>query len=198
MISPFACNYAPLSTRLTVPQSASANDCIALCCQTSTCVALSYNNPQPEFASIGGTSCLAGGVCCMLKGTVPPLNASNPYPPGTVRSAALTVPPTAPAPTPPFPESTFISSAALVGPRTTWCDGKACGDTWPSALTASGRTFAWVCDSKFLLRWTRQVDIDSIRFSPLQRIPLDPSAASSEHGAYGLNGTAWRPLRTSP
>lgn len=114
-----------------VPATATASDCIALCCQTSTCVALSYNNPQPAYTAIGGTACNAGGVCCMLKGKVPPLNGSNPYPAGTVRSAALSPPATAPAPTPPFPASTAIVSATLVGPRATWCDDVACGDTWP-------------------------------------------------------------------
>lgn len=122
-----------------MPATATAADCIALCCQTSTCVALSYNNPQPEYASIGGTACPVGGVCCMLKGSVPSLNASNPYPPGTVRSAALTVPVSAPAPTPPFPPSMAISSAVLVGPRSTWCDGRACGDTWPVSVWARSR-----------------------------------------------------------
>jgi hypothetical protein len=129
-----------------LPPAATMDDCIALCCQTSTCVALSFNSPQPEATAVGGMACAAGGACCMLKGRVPPLNASNPWP-GAVRSATLALG-AGPGPAPPFAPSTAIASAALAaGAPALWGDGKADGDTWPSAWLADGRTLAWVCDT---------------------------------------------------
>ena len=127
-----------------LPAGASFDDCVALCCQTSTCLALSFNNPQPEQTQVGGTACQQGGVCCMLKGTVPPLNNSNPFG-AAVRTAVLNLPAGAPGPTPPFPPSTFIASAAFSAAPWHWTGGS--GDTWPSAWTADGRLFAWACDT---------------------------------------------------
>ena len=131
-----------------LPLTATLDDCIALCCQTSTCVALSFNLPQPEATAVGGMACAVGGACCMLKGRVPPLNASNPWP-GAVRSATLALG-AGPGPAPPFAPSTAIASAALAqGPPALWGDGRADGDTWASAWLADGRTLAWVCDTTY-------------------------------------------------
>jgi hypothetical protein len=129
-----------------LPPSASLADCAALCCQTTTCVALSFNSPQPEATSVGGMTCAAGSVCCMLKSTIPPLNASNPWP-GAVTTAVLAEA-RGPAPAPPFPASTAIIGAVVGANRTVWRGEPGAGDTWPTALTASGRTFAFVCDTK--------------------------------------------------
>ena len=128
-----------------LPPDGTLADCVSLCCSTSTCVALSYNNPQPEATRVGGNACGVGSVCCMLKGIVPPLNTSNPWP-GTVRSAVINFDAVL-APPPPFPASTAIAGAVVSANRTVWMGPPGAGDTWPSAWTASGRTFAWVCDT---------------------------------------------------
>ena len=127
-----------------LPPHATFADCVALCCQTSTCLALSFNSPQPETTKVGGTSCLAGGVCCMLKRGVPALGP-NPNP-GAVRSAALALGRGA-APAPPFPPSTAVAGAVVASTRTVWNGAPGAGDTWPSVWTADGRTLAWVCDT---------------------------------------------------
>jgi PAN domain len=94
-----------------LPTSATVDDCIALCCQTSTCRAISYNNPQPQYTSVGGNTCPTGSNCCMLKGAVPSLNTSNPWP--SVRTGVLNLT-YGPGPDPPFPVSTFINSVAFI------------------------------------------------------------------------------------
>lgn len=125
----------------------------------------------------------------MLKGTVPPLNGSNPYPPGTVRSAALTLPSTAPAPAPPFPASTAITSAALVGPRSTWCDGEACGDTWPVSSAGVKRRV------RFVYQRARAPDL-TVR-SDGCRAHLCVGLRHG-HGPHGSHGAARRPVRAGP
>ena len=83
----------------------------------------------------------------MLKGTVPPLNASNPWA-GAVRTGIVTLG-HAPAPEPPFAASTAIARATVGTAPALWGDGKADGDTWPSAWMSDGRTLAWVCDTTY-------------------------------------------------
>jgi hypothetical protein len=87
-------------------------------------------------------TCLAGGVCCMLKLKVMPLNSTNPWP-GAVQTGVLDLG-YGPAPTPPFPTSTAIAKATLGSSPSL---SAFAGDTWPSAWTSTNRTFAWVCDS---------------------------------------------------
>jgi len=127
-----------------LPPSATLLDCAALCCQTSTCRALSFNNPQPEDTQVGGTACRKGSVCCMLKGAVPPLNSTNPWG-AAVQTAVISLPSGAPGPTPPFPPSAFIASASVGAEPWHWPGGA--GDTWPTAVTSEGRMFAWACDT---------------------------------------------------
>ena len=129
---------APLSPHSTF------SDCVALCCATSTCVALSFNQPQPATTTVGGTTCTANGTCCMLKRAVPPLTP-NPNV-GAVRTAVLALG-RGPAPPPPFPPSPALAAATVSRSPTIWRGAPGAGDTWPSAWTADGRTFAWVCDT---------------------------------------------------
>ena len=81
--------------------------CQALCCASTTCVAYSFNSPQPNDTCVGGSCCTVGDVCCMLKGSPGGTLRKNPYPgvvqTGTVGHAA------GPGPSPPFPPSTTIT-----------------------------------------------------------------------------------------
>ena len=83
----------------------------------------------------------------MLKGTVPPLNATNPWP-GAVQSGVLALG-RGDAPTPPFPPSAAVAGATMGASRKLWGDGRADGDTWASVWTRDGRTLAWVCDTTY-------------------------------------------------
>ena len=114
--------------------------CVALCCDTDSCVAFSFNDPQPMASG----ACAAGGVCCMLKSSNGTL-APNRWP-GNVTTGGMAwvpPPPPGPGPTPPFPPSPLLSDAVFGAPRH-W--GSA-GDTWPSAWAADGNLYAWPCDS---------------------------------------------------
>lgn len=158
-----------------LPSTATFADCVSLCCSTSTCVALSFNNPQPAFTSVGGNSCSAGSVCCMLKGVVPPLNASNPWQ-GAVTSAVLSFAPIL-APPPPFPPSQAIAGAVVGANRTVWRGPPGAGDTWPTAWTAAGRTLAWVCDTALgpmgLTEFTGDPYAQALNVSVIVGDPLD-------------------------
>lgn len=127
-----------------LPSTGTLSDCIALCCATSTCLSISFQSPQPNDTSIGGVSCVAGGVCCFLKGDVPALQPNNPYPVGSVRSAVLSLPP-GPGPAPPLAASSAIAGASFGSPSY-WAAGH--GDTWPTAWTADNRLFGWACDTE--------------------------------------------------
>ena len=112
-------------------------DCINLCCTTSNCVSFSYNNPQPSKSCIGSECCEPNGICCMLKNTIVPL-VNNTYGPavqtGTLSSAA---------PTPPFPNSTYITNVSF-GIVSYWTRGS--GDTWPTLTSENGTLYGWCCD----------------------------------------------------
>jgi hypothetical protein len=115
------------------------NYCISLCCNSSifTCVAFSYNYPQPERSG----NCTIGSRCCMLKngnGTIIP----NPWP-KNVTTGYMTG--FTPGPTPPFLPSLFLSNVVFGTPRS-W--NTSAGDTWPSAWASNGELYAWPCDSK--------------------------------------------------
>ena len=194
---------------LSAPMLASAtiDDCVALCCQTSTCRALSYNNPQPEYTQVGGTACEAGGVCCMLKGAVPLLNGTNPNG-AAVRTAVLSLPAGAPGPAPPFPASTFIASAAYSGAPRHWTGG--IGDTWPSAWSSDDRLYAWSCDTSvngtgspmafFELAgdpYAGALDPIAIAIQPIDYVKLcapyhpGPNVNTKPGGVLALNGTIY-------
>ena len=149
---------------LSQPLSASStlNDCALLCCSAinSRCVAFSYNNPQPSNTSVGGASCLRGGVCCMLKDGVGTMQ-SNSWP-GAVRTGTSSTP-DGPAPTPPFAPSVDIVDVVF-GDVNYW-SGE--GDTWPTATDAAGNTFGWCCDAS-----------NGGNFSPMSLWRLDGDPAS--------------------
>jgi len=81
----------------------------------------------------------------MLKGAVPPLNATNPWG-AAVTTAVVSLPAGAPGPAPPFPPSTFVSGARVDAGSWWWWPGGA-GDTWPTAVTSDGRLYGWACDT---------------------------------------------------
>lgn len=134
-----------------VPLSAgSANGtldhCAALCCAAyPSCVAFSFNFPQPVRSCVGGggACCDVGGACCMLKsGPGLPL-VNNSYGPA-VRTGALPLPP---GPTPPFAASAAVLSAAFVGDAVAGFWPGSNGDTWPTAQLANGTLLGWDCDA---------------------------------------------------
>jgi hypothetical protein len=103
------------------------DDCEALCCASATCVAFSFNNPQPNNTCVGGTCCTQGGVCCMLKGVPGGTPRPNPYP-GAVQTGGVSQG-AGPGPTPPFAPSTLVTgvewcvSTANWGPPAVLCTG---------------------------------------------------------------------------
>ena len=132
------------SVPLAAPNN-SLSACIALCCDTPTCAAFSYNNPQPERTCIGEQCCEQGGVCCMLKNAVPP-PINNTYGPAVTTGTAPSSKGVLPGPTPPFPTSTLITNVTF-GNVSWWGNGQNQGDTWPSMWAADGTLYAWACDN---------------------------------------------------
>ena len=141
----FGGDYA--GVRLAVGVNASMDFCLGLCCNSSQCLAVSFNNPQPAAGGNPG-DCIVGEPCCRLKSVVnKPIN--NTYGP-SVRTAVVTSRPPRPAPgpwpIPPAARSTFITGVTIDS-NTTVRTGVE-GDTWPSTTTADGRSWAMGCDNK--------------------------------------------------
>ncbi len=53
--------------------TAVVSDCVDACCSDPACMSFSFNNPQPS----ADHDCPSGGVCCLLKSSVPPLQPST-------------------------------------------------------------------------------------------------------------------------
>ena len=145
MDPPTQARYNSDFASIQLPSNSTLAACSDLCCSTPSCVAFSYNTPQPIKTCVGGKCCAEGSVCCMLKngwGTLEP----NPFPPGQVTTGVVVEPaPWAPGPTPPFPPSPLILNVSF-GPVGFWSDTQG-GDTWPSAWASDGSTYGWDCDA---------------------------------------------------
>ncbi len=165
--------------------------CVALCCATSGCASFSFNSPQPEATCVGGSCCVKGGVCCMLKSGVPPLSP-NPY--GAAVATGVMAP--SPGPTPPFPPSVDILNASF-GTPSFWPgvndkDGKNAGDTWPSLWTPDGRLLAWDCDAHGspMSLWEVRGDPFAGNLTPVPVGPsLNPLNYASLCGYLGKTGS---------
>ena len=125
--------------------NATLDACVALCCASAasggSCVAFSFNSPQPSRTCVGGACCEAGGACCMLKGE-PALPLVNNTYGGAVRTGSV---PPAPGPAPPFERSLLVLNVTF-GAVQYW-EGGNNGDTWPSAWLADGSVVGWDCDA---------------------------------------------------
>jgi hypothetical protein len=152
---------------IALASNATIADCEAQCCGDPLCVAFSYNNPQPEVAY----SCVKGGVCCMVKSSVPPLTP-NTYGPAVQtgylpnKNSSL-----APGPTPPFAQSTFILNATFDANVGFW---NGSGDTWPTTWAADGTVYGWPCDAN-----DSPMGLWSISGNPFDNdAPLQPAMVS--------------------
>lgn len=130
---------------LPLPNASTLDTCVALCCASPTCLAFSFNTPQPSRSCLDGVCCEVGGVCCMLKNGLGELKP-NTFAPGQVTTGTVPAPPVAPGPTPPFPPSALVRNVSW-GPVGWWEAQPSGGDTWPSAWAADGSTYGWDCDA---------------------------------------------------
>jgi len=128
--------------------NATLDACAALCCAASapSCLAFSFNDPQPERTCVGGACCEQGAACCMLKSSPALPLVNNTYaPPGSVRTGAVPAAPPGPGPAPPFERSLLILNVTFGDVQ--WWQGGNNGDTWPSAWLADGSVVGWDCDA---------------------------------------------------
>eukprot|EP00040_Diaphanoeca_grandis_P018704 m.98384 g.98384 ORF g.98384 m.98384 type:complete len:548 (+) comp27060_c0_seq1:114-1757(+) len=137
--------------------NASLDICAQMCCGDGSCVAISYNNPEPSAqtaikfelnhskSGLVPPRCTPGFPCCKLKNEIPPL-IKNTY--GVaVTTAVVRAPTPTPGgwPRPNYPNSTFIKGVTFEWVNTVVPGVQ--GDTWPSAQLSNGKSFAMGCDN---------------------------------------------------
>lgn len=168
-----------------LPAGSSLAACVSLCCATASCVAFSYNDPQPQHTCVGGQCCVAGGLCCMLKST-PGTLVNNTYGPA-VLTGLLPLPDN--PPTPPFPASSVLLNASF-GAVSFW---NGSGDTWPSAWAADGSLYGWDCDSYGSPMSLWRVDGDPFEPGGLNPVNRAMQAIDYEHMCAYLGPTGSYP-----
>ena len=154
------------------------NDCVRLCCSDPQCIAFSFNKPQPHTSA----SCSKGSVCCMLKNTLANLVPNHHG--DSVQTGTLLSWKALPGPTPPFPQSSFISHVkfgdeVVSGPS---------GDTWPFAWADDNQMYGSAGDnhgSKMNVwkasGWPgKDLDIEMLNNDPLDLAELCPSTKNAK------------------
>ena len=158
--------------------SHNVNDCVRLCCSDPQCIAFSFNKPQPHTSA----SCSKGSVCCMLKNT--PANLVPNHHGDSVQTGTLISWKALPGPTPPFPQSSFISHVkfgdeVVSGPS---------GDTWPLAWADNNQMYGSAGDnhgSKMNVwkasGWPgKDLDVEMLNNDPFNLAELCPSTKNAK------------------